>query len=447
MTHRYKVVGIVKQPNTPLGLTVEQDQNGNVIVARVLAGSTIDEENLMHPGDVILEVNGVNVGSAEELTEIVSHSESTLQFRIASKNDSDQILKPQQYYVRALFNYNPEEDSLLPCQELGLEFKTGDILQIVDQQDPIWWQAKKVGEDSKIGLIPSPDLEERRKAYVPPEADFVHKIGICGTRIARRKRKKMYQSKSNVEFDKADLFFYEEVTKMHPFKRRTLALIGPQGVGRRTLKGRLINSNPDKFAGVIPVTSRPQREYEDNGKNYWFLDQEDMEKQIKQHKFIEYGEHNGNLYGTSLDSIRNVINEGKMCVLDCSPSALKILHNSSEFMPYVIFVAAPGMEKLKTLYDYGRCNGYSSRTLTFDRQSSIRYSSRRAKTLESLASLYEDDDFKKTLEESSCLQRMYEKYIDTVIVNEDMDETFLQIVEVLETLANQDQWVPVNWVY
>lgn len=44
-----------------------------------------------------------------------------------------------------------------------------------------------------------------------------------------------------------------------------------------------------------------------------------MEKQIKQHKFLEYGEYNGHLYGTSLDSIRNVINEGKMCVLDCSP--------------------------------------------------------------------------------------------------------------------------------
>lgn len=62
----------------------------------------------------------------------------------------------------------------------------------------------------------------------------------------------MYQSKSNVEFDKADLFLYEEVTRMPPFKRRTLALIGPPGVGRRTLKGRLINSNPEKFSGVIP---------------------------------------------------------------------------------------------------------------------------------------------------------------------------------------------------
>lgn len=62
----------------------------------------------------------------------------------------------------------------------------------------------------------------------------------------------MYQSKWNGEFDKAELMLYEEVTKMPPFKRRTLALIGATGVGRRTLKGRLINSDPEKFAGVIP---------------------------------------------------------------------------------------------------------------------------------------------------------------------------------------------------
>lgn len=86
--------------------------------------------------------------------------------------------------MRALFHYDPTEDSLLPCPELGLEFKNGDVLQILDQRDPIWWQARKVDdENGRIGLIPSPDLEERRKAYVPPEADYVHKIGICGTRV------------------------------------------------------------------------------------------------------------------------------------------------------------------------------------------------------------------------------------------------------------------------
>lgn len=46
--------------------------------------------------------------------------------------------------MRALFTYDPKLDTLSPCKELGLSFKTGDILQIVDQSDPNWWQAKKV---------------------------------------------------------------------------------------------------------------------------------------------------------------------------------------------------------------------------------------------------------------------------------------------------------------
>lgn len=88
-----------------------------------------------------------------------------------------------QVYMRALFDYNPREDSLLPCKEIGLEFQKGDILQILNQKDPNWWQAKKVGWNGPAGLIPSQELEERRKAFVEPEADFVHKIGICGTRV------------------------------------------------------------------------------------------------------------------------------------------------------------------------------------------------------------------------------------------------------------------------
>lgn len=52
-----------------------------------------------------------------------------------------------------------------------------------------------------------------------------------------------------------------------------------------------------------------------------------------------------------------------MCVLDCSPSALKMLHNSTEFMPYVIFIAAPGMEQLKQLYAERRVTGGSQRNL------------------------------------------------------------------------------------
>ncbi|XP_058801836.1 protein PALS2 [Phymastichus coffea] len=450
LTEAVRIVGLLRQPDEPLGLTIQVDENRNLIIARILGGSTAAKQGLMRPGEVILEVNGKSVHSPDELQQAIQEAKENLTLKLAPGLASDDpgSVKPTSY-MRALFDYEPADDSLLPCREIGLAFRKGDILQIVDQADPNWWQARRVEGNSlgALGLVPSLELEERRKAFVPPEADFVHKISICGTRISKKKKRRMYQSKSNGEFDNAELLLYEEVARMPPFRRKTLALVGPRGVGRRTLKNRLINSDPDKFGTIVPFTSRPPRVLEENGKSYWFTDREAMERDIREHRYLEYGEHGGNLYGTKLDSVRELIRAGKMCVLDCSPAALKILHNSTEFMPYVIFIAAPGMEQLKSLYDLGRSTGASSRNLTFDRQSSIRYSSRRARTLESLASLYEEDDLKSTLEESAALQRAYEKYIDLVIVNEDFDQTFRQVVAALDALASEDQWVPVNWIY
>ncbi|XP_055383466.1 protein PALS2 [Condylostylus longicornis] len=458
-----KMVGIRRNPNQPLGFTIEVDEYNQVVVARIVAGGIIEKQSLLHPGDVILEVNGVPVHTAEELQTEVSRSKEHLTFKVGpnvedeiksgrltavSNGAFNKLEQKLTCYMRALFSYNPEDDSLIPCPELGLAFNQGDILQIIDVKDPNWWQARNITSNSdKTGLIPSQELEERRKAFVPPEADFVHKIGICGTRISKRKRKTMYKSIANCEFDKADLMLYEEVTRMPPFRRKTLVLIGVTGVGRRTLKNRLINSDPDKFGAVIPHTTRPKRPLEEDGTSYWFVDREEMEEEIKNNKFLEYGEHNGNLYGTHIESIKDVIKSGKMCILDCAPNSLKILHNSTELMPFVIFVAAPGMEQLKQIYAERRATSGSQRSLAFDRQSSIRYSSRRARTLESLASLYEDDDLVSTVEESAFLQRKYEKYFDMVLVNDDFDETFRKVVEALDQLSHDHQWVPVNWIY
>ncbi|XP_012270090.1 MAGUK p55 subfamily member 2 [Orussus abietinus] len=449
-TEAIRVVSLRRHPEEPLGLTVQVDEAGNLIIARILGGSTAARQGLVRVGEVILEVNGKSVRDPEELQIAIQDAKENLSLKLAPgiSSDGNRPLKST-CYMRALFDYDPAEDTLLPCKEIGLPFMKGDYLQIVDQADPNWWQARKVeGEGlGPPGLIPSLELEERRKAFVPPEADFVHKISICGTRISKKKKRKMYQSKSNGEFDGAELLLYEEVARMPPFRRKTLALVGPRGVGRRTLKNRLINSDPERFGTIVPYTSRPPRVLEEDGKSYWFTDRESMEDDIREHRYLEHGEHGGHLYGTKLDSVRELISAGKMCVLDCSPAALKILHNSTEFKPYVIFIAAPGMEQLKSLYDLGRSTGASSRNLTFDRQSSIRFSSRRARTLESLASLYEEDDLKNTLEESAALQRAYEKYIDLVIVNEDFDHTFRQVVAALDALATEHQWVPVSWIY
>ena len=102
-----------------------------------------------------------------------------------------------------------------------------------------------------------------------------------------------------------------------------------------------------------------------------------MEYGIKHHEFLEYGDFNNHLYGTKLDSIRVIIDDGKTCILDASPQSLKILRNSSEFMPFVVFLAAPGMDEMRHVYDNLRVTNSMMQTgkniSTFERNSSIRY--------------------------------------------------------------------------
>ena len=108
--------------------------------------------------------------------------------------------------------------------------------------------------------------------------------------VHRKKRKEIFKSNTNHEFDKAELAMYEEVTLMKPFRRKTLVLIGASGVARRSLKQKILNYDPDQFASPLPHTSRPKRPEEDSGMRYWFVDREDMEYSIRNHEFLEYGE-------------------------------------------------------------------------------------------------------------------------------------------------------------
>lgn len=67
-----------------------------------------------------------------------------------------------QMFIRALFDYDPNEDKAIPCKEAGLAFRKGDILQIMSQDDATWWQAKHEGDaNPRAGLIPSKHFQER----------------------------------------------------------------------------------------------------------------------------------------------------------------------------------------------------------------------------------------------------------------------------------------------
>uniref|UniRef100_UPI00358EA46C protein PALS2-like n=1 Tax=Myxine glutinosa TaxID=7769 RepID=UPI00358EA46C len=283
-------------------------------------------------------------------------------------------------------------------------------------------QACKVQGGGRVGLVPSQTLEEKRKAYVRSDFDYSVVSGrFCGGLRGKKKKRMMYVSTKNAEFDQHEILLYEEVANMPPFQRRTLVLIGAQGVGRRSLKNRLIVADPARYRSTVPCTSRQPRDDEYDRKSYRFVHRSDMEADIKMGAYLESGEYDGNLYGTRIDSVRNVMSSGRTCVLDTNPQALKLLR-TAEYMPYVVFIAAPPLAVLQAMHRMGLDAGTTNKQLT-------------------------DNDLKKTSEESNRIQQTYGHYFDVTIVNEGLDETFKKLLQVLNQLTVDYQWVPVSWVY
>ena len=79
--------------------------------------------------------------------------------------------------MRARFSYDPISDTTLPCPEAGLGFCRGDILCVLDQDDPEWWQAVKEGNSVKTGLIPSLLRQLRNEHTHHAKARSARKVG------------------------------------------------------------------------------------------------------------------------------------------------------------------------------------------------------------------------------------------------------------------------------
>ena len=71
-----------------------------------------------------------------------------------------------------------------------------------------------------------------------------------------------------------------------------------------------------------------------------------MMRDIASNEYLEYGTHDDAMYGTKLETIRNINRQGLMAILDVEPQALKVLR-TAEFAPYVVFIAAPDLSQIK----------------------------------------------------------------------------------------------------
>jgi guanylate kinase len=98
------------------------------------------------------------------------------------------------------------------------------------------------------------------------------------------------------------------------------------------------------YLNIYLDTTRPRKDDEVNGRDYYFVDsREQMEKDIQNHLFIEAGQFQGNLYGTSVQSVREVADKGKHCILDVSGNAIKRL-KMAQLYPIALFIKPKNVE-------------------------------------------------------------------------------------------------------
>uniref|UniRef100_A0A3Q0T0G1 Peripheral plasma membrane protein CASK n=1 Tax=Amphilophus citrinellus TaxID=61819 RepID=A0A3Q0T0G1_AMPCI len=405
---RVRLVQFQKNTDEPMGITLKMNDLNHCIVARIMHGGMIHRQGTLHVGDEIREINGISVANqtVEQLQKMLREMRGSITFKIVPSYRSQSM--SCEIYVRAQFEYDPAKDDLIPCKEAGIRFRVGDIIQIISKDDHNWWQGKLENtKNGTAGLIPSPELQEWRVACIAMEKTKQEQQASC-TWFGKKKKqyKDKYLAKHNAVFDQLDLVTYEEVVKLPSFKRKTLVLLGAHGVGRRHIKNTLITKHPDRFAYPIPHTTRPPKKDEENGKNYYFVSHEQMMQDISNNDYLEYGSHEDAMYGTRLETIRQIHTQGMISILDVEPQALKILR-TAEFAPYVVFIAAP--------------------TIT--------------------PGMTEDESLQRLQKESEMLQQTYAHYFDQTIINNEIDDTIRLLEEAVDMVSTTPQWVPVSWVY
>jgi guanylate kinase len=105
-------------------------------------------------------------------------------------------------------------------------------------------------------------------------------------------------------------------TQSAELQNRPIVISGPSGAGKSTLLKRLFAEYPDRFGFSISHTTRGPRAGEENGREYHFVTREDFQKLVEQNGFIEHAQFGSNLYGTSVQAVKDVRERGRVCILD-----------------------------------------------------------------------------------------------------------------------------------
>ncbi|XP_025067302.1 disks large homolog 1 isoform X15 [Alligator sinensis] len=421
---------VLHRGSTGLGFNIVGGEDGEgIFISFILAGGPADLSGELRKGDRIISVNGVDLKAAtheqaaaalknagQAVTIVAQYRpeeysrfeakihdlrEQMMNSSISSGSGSLRTSQKRSLYVRALFDYDKTKDSGLPSQ--GLNFKFGDILHVINASDDEWWQARQVtpdGESDEIGVIPSKRRVEKKERARLKTVKFNSKTRGDKGEIPDDMGSKGLSGQEEY------VLSYEPVNQQEVNYTRPVIVLGPM---KDRINDDLISEFPDKFGSCVPHTTRPKRDYEVDGRDYHFVtSREQMEKDIQDHKFIEAGQYNNHLYGTSVQSVREVAEKGKHCILDVSGNAIKRLQ-IAQLYPISIFIKPKSVENIMEM----------NKRLT-------------------------EEQARKTFERAMKLEQEFTEHFTAIVQGDTLEEIYNQVKQIIEEQSGPYIWVPAK---
>lgn len=456
---------ILNKGPTGLGFNIVGGEDGEgIFISFILAGGVADLSGELRRGDQILAVNDTDLQDAthEKAAAALKGAGSTVailaqykpeeynQFEAKIHDIREKMMNSgspgtlrtsvkRQLYVRALFDYDKTKDSGLPSQ--GLSFKYGDILHVTNASDDEWWQARRLnalGEEEGRGVIPSKRRVERREKSRMKTVKFSRNSEDNKTKTSFNEgsgRKRSFKFSKKLPFFKKDseneqtsdvepsytsnasdsessysakaednILSYEAVVQHELQYTRPVIVLGPL---KDRINDDLISEFPDKFGSCVPHTTRERRDYEMDGRDYHFVaSREEMERAIQNHMFIEAGQYNENLYGTSVQSVKEVAEKSKHCILDVSGYAIKRLQVATLY-PIAIFLKPISVDCIRDL----------NKRLT-------------------------EEQAQKTYDRALKLEQEFGEYFTAVVQGDTYDEIYTRAKEVIRQQSGPVIWIP-----
>jgi guanylate kinase len=120
---------------------------------------------------------------------------------------------------------------------------------------------------------------------------------------------------------------------------------GPSGAGKGTLIRRLVERLPE-LEVAVSATTRPLRHGEEDGREYWFLDEDEFVRRIDAGGFLEHVRYVGGRYGTLASEIDRIADEGRVCVLELEiEGALRVQSRVEGSVTLFIAADVPELER------------------------------------------------------------------------------------------------------